>query len=90
MSETIWLISILIDEYSGAEPLVARRSLESAKRRCDENRKLNKSDDYSIGPITWVTSAEQVTGTAVVTYISKGETRTISQIYLIDEMKLED
>lgn len=90
MTESIWLISVLPDEYSSAEPLCARRSLESAKRRCNEERELNQSDDYAIGGISWSIGEHQATGEAVLTYIIKGKKIETKQVYLLEEINLED
>lgn len=89
--ETIWLISIAIDAYDNAVPIAARRSVESAKHRCDEHRKLSNGDDYSLEPIEWNEYKDgEVTGTAVISYLIKGKVHKTTQLYIIEEVSLED
>lgn len=90
MTEKIWLISIA-SEYEEATPLTARRTLESAKQRCDEHRKLHVTEDYSVGPITWGTERNsELLGEAVVTYTYHGKQQTAKQIYVLEELNLDD
>jgi hypothetical protein len=91
MGETIWLISIAVDVYDTAAPVAARRTLESAKRRCDEDRKLNSAEDYSVGPIKWEAFKDgEMTGEAVITYTISGREHTATQLFILEEMILED
>lgn len=90
MTEQIWLISIA-PEYEEASPLCARRSLESAKKRCDEHRTMYVTEDYSVGPITWGDkNTGEVLGEAVITYTIKGKTQTTRQMFVLTELNLED
>jgi hypothetical protein len=90
-TETIWLISIAVDVYDTAAPVAARRSLESAKRRCDEHRKLATGDDYSVGPISWETGHNgDVTGEAVITFTVNGQQHETKQLFILEEINLED
>jgi hypothetical protein len=91
MSETIWLISATSDPYDGATPLAARRKLDSAKHYCDENRKLHEAKDYSVGPITWEAERNgEITGKAVITFIFHGKKDKLTQLYILEEINLED